>query len=82
MYIHIGGDYAITEKELVGIMDIENSSTSRITREFLASSEKEGKIINVSSEMPKSFIVTESDEGRKVYVSPVSSKTLLKRIER
>ena len=79
MYLHIGGDYVVRKSEIVGILDIENTSISKITRDYLAGAEKGGRVINVSDDLPKSFIITKSDEGIKVYISPISSVTLSRR---
>lgn len=75
MYIHIGGEYAVAKREIVGIMDMENTSTSRVTREFLRKMETEGRVITTSPELPKSFVVT----GAYVYITPVTAQTLEKR---
>ncbi len=77
MYIHIGKDIAIREDEIVCIMDIENSSTSKITKEFLRSVGK--NIINVSDDMPRTFIITKQKDNIKIYISPISSTTLYRR---
>jgi len=78
LYINIGGDFAIRDKDIVGIMDIENTSTSKITKEFLR---KIGKsVIYISSELPRSFIIAGDKDNMKVYISPVSSATLYKRV--
>lgn len=76
MYLHIGGDYIINSKNILGIFDMENTTISKYTRSFLANMEKNKKIINTSYELPKSFIVC--TDG-KVYISQISSKTLEKR---
>lgn len=82
MYLHIGSDLMVHSDDIVSILDFENTTTSKITREFLAVSQEEDFIINVSEEdLPKSFIVTERDGKTKVYISPISSATLLKRIK-
>ena len=79
MYINIGGDVLLYERDIVGIMDIENTSTSKITKEFLR---KIGKsVINVSNELPKSFIIAKRGDNTNVYISPVSSATLYKRVK-
>lgn len=75
MYIHIGGAYAVDMREIVGIMDMDNTSTSAVTREFLRRKEVEGKIITTTPELPKSFVVT----GEYVYITPVTAATLEKR---
>ena len=75
MYIHIGGEHAVYMGDIVGIMDIENTSTSRITRDFLRKKEEEGKVITTSFDLPKSFVVT----SEYVYITPVTAGTLEKR---
>lgn len=77
MYIHIGGDFAVREEEIVCIMDIENSSTSKITKDFLRKVGKE--IINVSDDFPRTFIITKKKKNIKIYISPISSSTLYRR---
>lgn len=74
MYIHIGQDTVVRSSELLGVFDIENTSVSNITREFLNDSKK--KVIYVSYDMPKSFVVT----ADRIYISSVSAATLRKRL--
>ena len=79
MYINVGGDVILKDSDIVGIMDIENTSTSKITKEFLR---KTGKsVIYISDELPKSFIITKERGKIKLYISPVSSGTLYKRVK-
>lgn len=79
MYLHLGQETAIRSKEIIGIFDIENTSVSKYTKEFLSNSAKNHKVYNVSFEMPKTFIVSENDCKNKLYISQISSRTLLKR---
>ncbi|MBN2851751.1 MAG: DUF370 domain-containing protein [Clostridia bacterium] len=79
MFLHIGGEYLIRESNIIGIFDIENTTISKLTREYLNDKEKEKSIISVSDEMPKTFIVTEEQGKVKVYITSISSKTLEKR---
>lgn len=81
MYLHLGEETVVKGKNIIGIFDIENTSISKHTRDFLARSEKNGRIINVSYEMPKSFIVCrENGEiSDTVYISQISASTLKKR---
>ena len=53
MYLHLGQDTVVKMSEVVGIFDLETSTISKITREFLAKAEKSGKVINVSMECQK-----------------------------
>lgn len=77
MYLHIGGDVCVKKSEIVGIFDIENTSVSRDTKEFLAKAGKK-KVIYVGYDMPKSFILCKE----KIYISPISAATLHKRNSR
>ena len=79
MYIHLGNDYIINDKEILGIFDIENTSIGKATKDFLANAEKQGNVIYTSYEMPKSFIVCNKNGVEKVYVSQLSPSTLRKR---
>lgn len=59
---------------------MENTTNSKITKEFLKKHEKKGKIINVSlMDLPKSYILVKEKDEEKLYISPISSQTLLKR---
>lgn len=79
MFLHIGGDYVVPIKNVIAIMDLESTTLSKDTREFLSIAEEEGFIESISQDIPKSFIITEIDKKSKIYLSPISSITLQKR---
>ncbi len=79
MYIHLGQDVVVNKKNIIGIFDIENTSISKFTKEFLGLSEKEHRVVTVSYEMPKSFVVCKEGDKTVVYISQISPVTLLKR---
>lgn len=79
MYLHIGLSYVIDTRNIVGIFDIEKTSCSGITREFLSEAQKSGKIITATSELPKSYIVCSEGKKTSVYLSQLSTGTLQKR---
>lgn len=79
MYLHLGEKTVVRTESILGIFDLDNSTVSKNTRYFLAKATKEKRVINVSYELPKSFIVCEEDGEWKVYISQISSQTLLKR---
>ncbi len=79
MYIHLGNEMVVNEKDIVGIFDLETTTISKHTRKFLEIAEKQKQVINVSYELPKSFIVTSKKEDKKVYISQISTTTLQKR---
>lgn len=79
MYLHLGQEIVVRSDEIVGIFDIDNTSIEKATRNFLASAEKNHKVINVAFDIPKSFIVCEYKGETTVYISQISPATLKKR---
>ena len=57
MFIHLGQETVVNEKEIIGIFDLESTTISKKTRDFLSKAEKRKEVITVSYELPKSFIV-------------------------
>ena len=58
MYLNIGNDMAVRERSIIGIFDLDNTSTSKRSREFLNQADKEGLIVPCD-DLPKSFILTD-----------------------
>ena len=79
MYLHLGQGMAVPYEDIIGIFDLDNTTGSHITRAFLERSEKKGNVVNISDDLPKSFVICENENGEKVYLSQLSSQTLLKR---
>lgn len=80
MYVHIGRETVVRSDEVVGIFDMENTTVSRSTREFLSAAEKGGQVITVCDDLPRSFVVCRDEDGREtVYISQISCATLRKR---
>ncbi len=80
MYIPIGGDMAVRKESIVGVFDLDNTTSSKHTRNFLAEAEKEGKVIPVGDELPKSFLLTREMGMERVYLVPFSAATMEKRM--
>lgn len=83
MFLHLGQDTIITTDEIIGIFDLDTSTVMKSTRDFLSMMSKAKRVVNVSYELPKSFVLTynEKTKEKTMYISPISSMTLLKRIE-
>ncbi len=80
MYLHLGQDTVVTYDKILGIFDLEATTVSKPTRDYLANATKTGRVVNVSMDLPKSFIVCRNKDGSTtIYISPISSSTLLKR---
>lgn len=79
MYLHLGQDTVITTESIIGIFDIDECTISKKTRDYLAAAEKNRRVVNVSYELPKSFVVCQKNNETIVYISQLSTKTLIKR---
>lgn len=81
MYLHLGQTVVVRDCDVIGVFDLDLTSQSRITREYLAGAEKAGKVINVSEEIPKSYILCDDGKTERLYISQLSTATLLRRWE-
>lgn len=83
MFLHLGENTVISTENLVGIFDMDNTTVSKITRDYLTKMQKENKVVNVSYELPKSFILCRDKKTKEevLYISPISTQTLIKRIQ-
>ncbi len=80
MYIHLGQGTVVRSRDVIGIFDLESTTVSKHSRKFLNTAEKNGDVITVSYELPKSFaVVSEKNKKSRVYISQLSTSTLLKR---
>ena len=83
MYLHLGHNVVVPFREVLGVFDLDNASFSHRTRAFLERAEKEGRVVNISADLPRSFVLC--GEGRQgpplIYLSPLSPAALLRRAE-
>ena len=80
MYLHLGQSTVITTKDLIGIFDMDVTTVMKSSRDYLSKAEKSGQVVNVSYELPKSFVVcSDGNNSKKVYISQIAPSTLLKR---
>lgn len=82
MYLHLGKDTVVNTKNIISILDLESTSVSRHTKDFLKVVEEEGFVKNVSDEIPKSFIICEIDGQSVIYITNISTRALAGRVGR
>ena len=80
MYLNIGNDMAVRDKSIIGIFDMDNTSTSKRTRDFLSRAQKEGMVIPCD-DLPKSYILTAEYGMTRLYESTLDVRTLEKRMK-
>ena len=81
MFLHLGQDTVVKFSDIVGIFDMDTTTVQKNSRTFLNKSEKKGEVVNVSFELPKSFVLCSKKGKSKVYITQISSSTLQKRAE-
>lgn len=74
MFLHLGADTVIPLSDVIAITDLK-SVRSSTNRNFINHMRDKRQVVDVSSNNPKSFIVTD----KVVYLSAISSLTLKKR---
>lgn len=79
MYVRIGGDMAVRDRSIIGIFDLDNTTTSRHTRRFLSEAEQHGVVIDVSGELPKSFVLTQELGMERVYLTQFNTAAIDRR---
>ena len=83
MYLHLGQETVVRERDIIGIFDLDNTTVSRHTRKMLNEAEKAGRVISVTDDLPKAFVVTippgKKTAENRVYLCQLSTGTLRKR---
>ena len=71
MLLHIGEGTLVRSRNLIGFFDLDGAG-GEITKEFLRTSEKEGVSELITTDIPRSFVLTDE----KVYVTRLSTAAL------
>jgi hypothetical protein len=82
MYFPIGQSEVVADSRIIGIFDLDKAGYGKRAQEYLASVEREGAVLDLSDNLPKSFVVCDHPYHRQiVYLSQFSTATLQKRAE-
>ena len=82
MFLSIGNDMAVRDRSIIGIFDLDKCSTSKRTRDYLSAAEREGVVLDISGDLPKSFVICDHPYHRQiVYLSQLNASTLKNRAE-
>jgi hypothetical protein len=80
IYLHIGNNYSVDVRDIIGIFDMDNTTVTGITKKLLDRAEKEKKVFYATYELPKTYIITVKNGKERVYVSQLAASTLKKRL--
>lgn len=82
MYLHLGQNEIVPRRRIIGIFDLDKCSYEKRTRDYLAAAEREGVVLDISGDLPSSFVVCDHPYHRQiVYLSQLSAAALRKRAE-
>ena len=78
MYIHIGGDVSLQQKDIAVVLNLETvlPSQKNVT-DFINAEDDNNRLQYLTDEIPRTVVVTFD----RTYVSPLSSGVLRKRAE-
>lgn len=79
-YLHIGNNFSVDMRDIVGIFDMDRTTVGGVTRKFLDTAEKNGVCVTATAQLPRSFIIAGKQGGERVYISQLAPLTLRKRI--
>ena len=81
-YLHLGQSQIVPGHRVIGIFDLDKCSTSKRTREYLSAADAEGVVLDVSGDIPKSFVLCDHPyHPQIVYLSQLNTSTLKHRAE-
>ena len=81
MYLNIGGDFSVRSESVVGIFDLDNTSSSKWTRKVRGEAQKAGAVVEATDELPKSFLVVSEYGESRVILTKYNAAVLLKRMQ-
>ncbi len=81
MYLQLEKGESIDKKEIIGIFDIETSSMSQGTKDLFRRKEEERGVVNLSNDLPKSFVVCDGEYDDRIYLSGISTESIKKRLD-
>lgn len=79
MFLHVGNNKNIRERDIIGIFDADTSTVSAVTRKFLSGAGRRKEVEASSDEIPKSFVLYRKKGGYGICFSQLSSAALLGR---
>lgn len=77
--MHLGKSETVPDKDVVGIFDIEKATISEETKRFLKQMQRDFKAVNLSTDLPAAFVLTDNDYTDRVYLTSLSAAALKKR---
>jgi hypothetical protein len=83
MYLYLGKNTVIRDTDIIGIFDLDITSQSYRTRQYLSHAERSGQVESAADDLPKSFVLCQSkgSDRQRVILAQPASATLVKRLK-
>lgn len=81
MYLQLSNETTVRDKDIIGIFSYETTFCCKDSDDFLKSSDEDGFVFNLCDQMKKAVVVTEINKNSKIFLSQVSTSTLIKKIK-
>ena len=81
MYLHIGNGKSVRRKDIIGIFDLDTATVSKITKNFINKSQKEGKVSYFDSDLPRAFLLLDENGESRIRLSRISTTGLKQRLD-
>lgn len=78
-YIQLEKGESIAKRRVIGIFDIETASLSEHTLALMRRKEAEKGVVSLSSDLPKSFLLSDDLYGDRIYLSGLSPESIKRR---
>lgn len=81
LYLHLGNNAIVKTRKILGVFDLDATTLSKHTRDYLSTAQTAGRVVNISNKLPRAFVVENSHNitNAKLYISQISTITLVKR---
>ena len=79
MYLHIGKDIIIKNKDIIGIFNIDFVKNTKEYKKMLEHLQECGNLKDISDDQAKTFILTEDNTNIKGYITNIGTTTIGKR---
>ena len=82
IYMHLGRDYVLNDRDIIGIFNLETTTITPRGREFLNYAQKNGAVVSLSDELPQSYVLADGAVVDRGYLSELSPAAMRRRAEK
>jgi hypothetical protein len=81
MFLHIGNKKSIPKSNIIGIFDLDSATLTPSGKSFVGRMEKEGLVEYEDDDLPRSLVLYDEGDVKKIKLSRISSHSLSLRFE-